>query len=118
MSTNLTQINTTAVVALTRFMQEKRPRRECILKARDELMNKLAMTRESAELACWRVLAELESRKLPAGHYIDTANSTAQLLIIKSPNKNMVFTLGDLLGLHDQYGETNADTDQLKPTLH
>lgn len=118
MSTNLTQINTTAVVALTRFMQEKWPRRECILKARDELMNKLAMTRDSAELACWRIFAELETRKIPAGHYIDIANSTAQLIVIKSPNKNLVFTLSDLLEISEQLNETIPEPYQQKPTLH
>jgi hypothetical protein len=118
MQANLTQINTSAVIALTRRLQEKKPRRQCITEARDELMKKLDMTRDAAELACWRVLAELEARSIPAGHGIDIANSTAQMLVVKTPDRKLIFTLGDLLGVHDLYGETPADTDQLKPTLH
>ncbi|WP_039917610.1 hypothetical protein [Cellvibrio mixtus] len=118
MNANLTQINTSAVIALTRRLQEKKPRRQCITESRDELMAKLEMTRDAAELACWRVLAELESRNIPKGHCIDIANSTSQLLIVKTPNKKLVFTLGDLLGLHDQHGESDAETEQLKVVTH
>lgn len=118
MNANLTQINTSAVIALTRRLQEKKNRRQCILEARDELMEKLQMTRDAAELACWRVLAELEARNIPAGHGIDVANSTAQMLVVKTPDRKLIFTLADLLGLHNLHGETPADTDQLKPTIH
>ena len=118
MQATLTQINTSAVIALTRRLQEKKPRRQCITEARDELMAKLEMTRDAAELACWRVLAELESRNIPKGHCIDIANSTAQLLIVKTPDKKLVFTLGDLLGLHEHHGESDAETDQVKPIIH
>lgn len=118
MNATLTQINTSAVIALTRRLQEKKPRRQCITEARDELMAKLEMTRDAAELACWRVLSELEARNIPKGHCIDIANSTAQLLVVKTPDKKLVFTLGDLLGLHDQYGESDAETEQLKIVTH
>ena len=118
MSINHTQINTTAVIALTRCLQEGDSRRTAIVKARDELMKKLDMTRDSAELACWRVMAELETRKVPQGHSIDLTASTTQLLVIKSPDKKLVFTLSDLLDLHKLHGESAADTDQLKPTIH
>lgn len=113
-----TQVNTSAVIALTRRLQEKKPRRQCITEARDELMSKHEITRDSAELICWRVLAELESKNNPKGHCIDIANSTAHLLVVKTPTKKLVFTLGDLLGLHDQLGESDADTDQVKVTTH
>jgi hypothetical protein len=118
MNANLTQINTSAVIALTRRLQEKKPRRQCITESRDELMATLEITRDAAELACWRVLAELEARSIPAGHGIDIANSTAQMLVVKTPDRKLIFTLGDLLGLHNMYGETTTDTDQLKPTIH
>lgn len=117
-ATNLTQINTSAVIAITRRLQEKKPRRQCITESRDEIMEKLAITRDTAELACWRVLAELESRSIPKGHCIDIASSTAQLLIVKAPDKKLVFTLGDLLSLHEQYGESNAETEQIKVVTH
>jgi len=118
MAATITQINTGAAIALTRRLQEKKPRRQCITEARDEIMEKLQMTRDSAELACWRVLAELESRNTPKGHCIDIVNSTAHLLVVKTPAKKLVFTLGDLLGLHDQLGESDADTDQVKVITH
>lgn len=118
MSQNLTLINTTAVIALTNCLQQGFSRRSAIIKTRDELMKKLDMTRDSAELACWRVMAELETRKVPHGHSIDIGASTAQLLVIKTPDKKLVFTLSDLLDLHKLHGESAAETDQLKPTIH
>ncbi|MDZ4263889.1 MAG: hypothetical protein U1B30_16370 [Pseudomonadota bacterium] len=119
MAATVTQVNTSAVIALTRRMQEQKSRRQCITEARDELMRKHEMTRDSAELACWRVMAELETRKVPHGHSIDIGASTSQLLVIKTPDKKLVFTLSDLLDLHKLHGESAADTDQLKPiTFH
>lgn len=47
-------------------------------------MSKHEITRDSAELICWRVLAELESKNNPKGHCIDIANSTAHLLVVKT----------------------------------
>lgn len=118
MTATVTQINTSAVIALTRRLQERKPRRQCITEARDELIEKLQMTRDSAELACWRVLAELESKNSPKGHCIDIANSTAHLLVVRTPSKKLVFTISDLLGLHDQLGESDAETDHVKVITH
>ena len=118
MAATLTQVNTSAVIALTRRLQEKKTRRQCITEARDELMAKLDMTRDATELACWRVLAELESKKIPKGHCIDIGNSTPQLLVVRTPDKKLVFTLSDLLGLHDTHGESDADTEQVKVITH
>lgn len=118
MAANASQISTSAVQIITRLLQAKTPRRQCIIAARDELMKKLELTRETAELACWRTLAELESRNIPSGHYIDLANSTPQLLVVKSPATKMVFTLADLLGFHNLHGETAHDSDQVKIVYH
>ena len=118
MSANLSQVNTSAVQILTRLLQENTPRRQCIITARNELMTKLELTRDAAELACWRTLAELESRNIPAGHYIDLTNSTQQLLIVKTPIAKMVFTLADLLGFHNLHTATTSNSDQAKIVYH
>lgn len=118
MAVTVAQVNTSAVIALTRRLQEMKPRRQCITESRDELMSKLEITRDAAELACWRVLAELESKNTPKGHCIDIGNSTAHLLVVKTPDKKLVFTLGDLLGLHGQHGESDAETEQVKVITH
>lgn len=118
MTVTLTQINTSAVIALTRCLQEKKPRRVCIAESRNELMDKLQMTSDSAELACWRVLAELEAKQIPRGHSIDIGNSTPHLLVMKTPTRKLVFTIGDLIGLHHQYGESDADIDHIKVVTH
>lgn len=112
------QINTTAVITLTRCLQQGANRRQAIILARDELINTLELSRDTAELACWRVMAELESRSIPAGHGIDIGNTTSHLLVIRTPNHKLVFTLADLLGLHERHGETAQHVEQLKPTLH
>lgn len=112
------QVNTSAVIALTRCIQEKKPRHQCITESRDELMTKLDMTRDAAELACWRVLAELETKQIPKGHCIDINNSTAHLLVVKTPDKKMVFTLADLLGLHAHQGDSDTEIVPTKPVTH
>ena len=113
-----TKINTIAVIALTKAMREGANRRQAILLARATVMATQDINRDAAELACWRAMADLEATKVPPGHSIDIAASNSQLLVIRTPEQKLVFTLADLIGLHSQHGEKRIDTEVIKPTIH
>lgn len=111
-------INTTAVLALTKCLQQGACRRHAIVVAREELMEKLSMTRDAAELACWRVMAEMEAGGLAGGNFIDLSNSTSHLLVLRTPQQKILFTLRDLLALAELHREPAASSELLKPTIH
>ncbi|MGD8174813.1 hypothetical protein [Marinimicrobium sp. ARAG 43.8] len=107
-----------AATLLAGEMRRHSNRRQVVARCRDGLIQMAGIPRERAELLAWRALADWESQQVPAGHFIDTAATTDNLLVIRTPAQSVVLTLRDLLdGLQQSQPSTPGRTDG-KPTLH
>lgn len=107
-----------AMVTLAKCLAEGKTRREAISLCREHLVQHCAMRRESAELLAWQTIADMEHCRETVGHFIDTNESTANLLVIRTPQQKLVFTLRDLVRVHEHHRESAAEADLVKPTLH
>lgn len=72
-------------------------RRQAIVHTRDRLMALYDITRSDCELLCWKAFANYTAAAVPTGTFIDLSQSSSNLLVIRTPQQKIIFTLFDLM---------------------
>lgn len=95
-------------------------RREAIRNTRDTLMAYYDITRSDCELICWKTYSNYLTAAVHQGCYIDFSKSSSNLLVIRTPQQKIIFTLFDLLKIAEQSMQINSEigAGNVADTLH
>lgn len=121
MKADLVLIEIDARHFLIERLQAGATRREAILYARDQLMKRHDINRSDCELICWKTYADRIAAAVPSGTAIDLQQSNNNLVVVRTPQQKIIFTLYDLLVLANEAHnrETKATVDSvITATIH